>query len=199
MDGDDYALPKKLQTQVDFLDANPNCNIVFHRVDYIDNGEYIKGSVLTDRVLEYKFYRPDIIKYISIGPNTSKMYRAEIRSVEFPNFDLVDYTVNVIGIGSGYASYCSKESLGVYRRGIGISGSTTVNTIVYESLKYFTHRYPDCKKEINISSWTWFFSSLKHGRKSKWKFFKVALYTFSISGFLSYFLSRSFRRELSGL
>ncbi len=37
LDGDDVALPGKLQKQVDYLDANTNCQMVFHESDMFDS------------------------------------------------------------------------------------------------------------------------------------------------------------------
>lgn len=37
LDGDDVALPGKLQTQVDYLDANPGCGMVYHESDVFDS------------------------------------------------------------------------------------------------------------------------------------------------------------------
>src|SRR5690606_18468385 len=120
MDGDDYALPGKLQAQADFLDLNLECNIVFHRMNFIIGDDYVVSPPLTERVLGCRFYRPDIINYVAIGANSSKMYRSELNSIALPDFDLVDYTMNVIQVDNGYAAYCSAESLGVYRCGVGI-------------------------------------------------------------------------------
>lgn len=199
IDGDDYALPGKLQAQTNFLDANPDCNIVFHRMDFIDGDNYAISPPLTGRVLNYKFYRPDIINYIAIGANSSKMYRSKLNSIILPDFDLVDYTVNVIQVDHGYAAYCSGESLGVYRRGIGISGSTSVNNAAYNSLSYFLQVYPMYKCQINTSVWAWFLSNLKNGKETKWKFFQLIIKMRSLTGLINYLLSRKFRKELSGL
>lgn len=37
LDGDDVALPGKLQKQVDYLDATPDCQMVFHESDMFDS------------------------------------------------------------------------------------------------------------------------------------------------------------------
>lgn len=44
VDGDDLAYPGKLQTQVDYLDANPECGMVFHESNVFDSdtGKTIK-------------------------------------------------------------------------------------------------------------------------------------------------------------
>lgn len=199
MDGDDYALPGKLQAQVDFLDAHPTCNMVFHRMDFIDDKNYIYSQSATKKILDYKFYRKDIIEFVAIAANSSKMYRSKLREINLPEFELVDYTANVVQIDSGYAAYCCPNSLGVYRRGIGISGSHTVYDSVLSSLDFFISAYPECRRQINSSAWGWFLSSFKNRKESKWKFLRIAIKTFSINGFIKFLKSRSFRREISGL
>ncbi|MEG3768081.1 glycosyltransferase family A protein [Alteromonas sp. 14N.309.X.WAT.G.H12] len=37
LDGDDLALPGKLQTQIDYLDTNPDCQMVYHESDMFDS------------------------------------------------------------------------------------------------------------------------------------------------------------------
>ncbi|HRL93833.1 MAG TPA: glycosyltransferase [Pseudomonas sp.] len=199
MDGDDYALPGKLQAQVDFLDENPECNMVFHRMNFIDGEEYVLSAEISNRILAYKFYRSDIIEFVAIGANSSKMYRKELREIKLPDFNLVDYTVNVVQVDSGYAAYCSDKALGVYRRGIGISGSLAVNNAVFNSLNYFIKIYPECKLQINTSAWAWFLSNIKNNKRTKWLFLKIIFQTGVILGLYRYIASRGFRKELSGL
>lgn len=199
MDGDDYALPGKLQAQADFLDTHDACNMVFHRMDFIDGKNYIHSKSVTKKILEYKFYRKDIIEFVAIAANSSKMYRSRLREIDLPEFDLVDYTVNVVQIESGYAAYCSPNSLGVYRRGVGISGSLAVNNSVLNSLNYFIIEFPEYRQQINSSAWAWFLSNLKYRKETKWKFLEVVIKTSSFKGFLNYLISRKFRKELSGL
>lgn len=199
MDGDDYALPDKIQEQADFLDNNPECNMVFHRVNFMENGVLRESKLLSNNILEYKFYRKDIIEYIAIGTNSSKMYRSSLRSVILPSFNMVDYTVNVLQIQSGYAAYCSNNALGVYRVGVGVAGSSAVDLCVYDALNYFFYNFKELTEQINSSAWAWFLYSLKYNKDIKWKFFLVVLKTFSITGFFKYLRSRNFRKELSGL
>ena len=119
------------------------------------------------------------------------MYRASIRNEKLPDFDVVDYTVNVIQVGEGYAAYSSEKPLGVYREGVGISGSKSVIKSVYNSLMYFSKKYPECKVEINTSAWSWLISNIKNKRSCKWDFFKLALATFSVRGFLKFISMRA--------
>lgn len=199
MDGDDYALPGKLQTQVDYLDSNLECNIVFHKMKILDTvGEFYEKKI-NDRILNKKFIQSEIVELIAIGANSSKMYRSSLRSKKLPDFDLVDYTVNVIHVGDGYAAYCGEQSLGVYRKGIGISGSESVNLSAYNSLNYFWIHYKHLRNEINSAAWIWFLNNLKYNKKTKWKFLMLICKTFSVRGLLKYFQNRNLRRELSDL
>ncbi|MCV5427076.1 glycosyl transferase family 2, partial [Escherichia coli] len=72
---------------------------------------------------DLKFTQGDIIQYISVGKNSSKMYRKTVRDIDIPAFELVDYLVNVEQVQNGYGGYASNEPLGVYRVGVGISSS----------------------------------------------------------------------------
>ena len=57
---------------MDLLDAEPDCNIVWHKVAY----ESATGQVVNDQKksnVGMKFYRKDIIKNMAIGVNSSKM------------------------------------------------------------------------------------------------------------------------------
>lgn len=199
MDGDDYALPGKLQIQADFMDKNPDCNICFHRMNYIENDKYIESKPFKSKIINFKFYRKDIIEYIAIAANSSKMYRKNLNHDKLPNFELVDYTANVIKVKDGYASYCCNIPLGVYRRGIGIAGSDKVFISVYNTLKYFIQEYPEYRNSINISTVVWFLSALKYKKDIKWDFLKLFIKTFSIISIPKYIISRRFRKELSGL
>lgn len=152
MDGDDYALPGKLQNQANFLDANPDCNIVWHPVFKITPyGQLISPSD-KDSLFIYnnKFYRHDLIKLGAIGKNSSKMYRANIRDFVLPPFDVMDYFANVEQVGKGYAAFSSIEPLGAYRLGIGISsnGSKTRITLI-KSVEFFFNKYPTCRTAVN--------------------------------------------------
>lgn len=195
MDGDDYALPGKLQAQAEFLDHNKECNIVFHRMDTLSlDGELIKNK--KQSFYGQHFYKKDIIEFVAIGANSSKMYRANCRLKEFPSFDMVDYTINVLEVGDGYASYCSRDTLGVYRQGVGIAGSPSVNKSVLKSLEYFLTNFRQYKNEINAATWAWTISNFRHKKNTKWQFLKLAIKSFSLEGLCSYAMSINKRKNL---
>lgn len=152
MDGDDYALPGKLQTQADFLDENPDCNIVFHRMNFICGDEYIETNFLSSELVNKKFNQLDVIEYGAIGANSSRMYRSLLRNLPLPDFDIIDYTVYVLHTDKGYAAYCNNKALGAYRRDVGISGSDKVYMAYYDSLIFFLKNIPGCNRSVSVFS-----------------------------------------------
>ncbi len=173
LDGDDYALPGKLQAQSDFLDANPDYNIVWHRM-LVENPK--TNAVAEDLIdldkLHNAFTRLDLFRHITIGMNSSKMYRASVRDIVLPSFPLLDYFANVEQIGSGYAGFVNSQPLGVYRAGIGIasSGSKT-KVLLVESFYYFMGKYQGSASDISVSVSFLFVAALKNRRFGDCKLF----------------------------
>ncbi|WP_337911581.1 glycosyltransferase family 2 protein [Vibrio cholerae] len=188
MDGDDYTLPGKLQLQVDFLDKNPNCHILWHPMLIEMSDGYIKHpNIDRQAAMLYKrhFYRKDILQLIAIGGNSSKMYRKTVRDFNIPLFEVVDYFANVEQVGEGYATFSGDIPLGVYRAGTGIasSGSTT-REILAKCFLYFFDKYPEHRLQINVAVLTYLLADFKNSRPTKWLFLRVYLKTFK---FLSLF------------
>lgn len=192
MDGDDYALPGKLQIQADYFDVNPNCNISFHRMVVVDDQGEFERFLDDVEVVNKKFYRKDIINLVAIGAHSSKMYRVLDAVGDLPKFEMVDYTVNVIHVGEGYAAYCSEKPLGVYRKGLGISGSPKVIKSVLQTLVYFKEKYPEYKCEISSSALGWLVSNIKNKRPYVFEFLKLAISTFCICGVVKFIEKRFF-------
>lgn len=181
VDGDDYCLPGKLQTQSDFLDEKPDCNIVFHRMLIETEGEGVKykNSSKHMELYDMTFRRADIIQLISVGAHSSKMYRKVVRDFCLPDFDVVDYFANVEQIGSGIACFVGQKPFGVYRQGIGIASSgVRTREILSDCFTYFCRKYPEYRLQTNTAALTYLLVDLKNGRQS-WKiFFKVWISTF---------------------
>ena len=77
VDGDDYALPDKLQAQADVLDRDPGCMAVWHQVDFFDDaGGFCSGT--TADLSSFKLGRvtfADAIRLGFIGVYSALMYR----------------------------------------------------------------------------------------------------------------------------
>jgi glycosyltransferase involved in cell wall biosynthesis len=125
MDGDDYALPGKLQKQADFLDQNASCSVVCHRTDIINEaGDQILGqkppghhAVFTDidgLVAEQCFF-----------DNSSKMYRRSANIFDHSKHEvLIDFFVHVEHASQGQIGFIG-ETLGCHRvNSLGITAGT---------------------------------------------------------------------------
>lgn len=173
LDGDDYALPGKLQAQSDFLDEHPNYNIVWHRMLVENPGTKVVVEDLIDLSrVSNSFTRKDIFQYITIGMNSSKMYRATARDIELPDFPLLDYFANVEQVGQGYAGFVSAKPLGVYRTGIGIASSgNKTKVLLVKSFDYFLKKYKGSAADISVSISFLFIAALKNRRFEDCKLF----------------------------
>lgn len=165
IDGDDYALPGKLQAQANYLDAHPDCNIVWHRMYVLNhsNGAIAEDLLDLERLGHRSFRRADVLALITIGMNSSKMYRASVRDFTKPGFFVVDYFANVEQVGEGSADFASDRPLGVYRAGIGIAASSNkTKVLLKESFLYFASKYPQFKGDIACAALVLFAAALKN-------------------------------------
>jgi len=181
MDGDDYSLAGKLQAQADFLDAHDDCNIVWHRVKIL----FSDSNTLYDDLIQYNvlpkegFTRADILQFITIGVNSSKMYRAYKEEMVMPNFEVVDYFKNVEEVQNKKAYFVNDNFYGVYRAGIGIASSGSATRILLcKSFLHFAKKYPEYKDRINAATLLYFIVDLKNKRSTAKDFFIVWLKTF---------------------
>lgn len=176
VDGDDYCLPGKLQAQADVLDSNPGCNLVWHRmlIEKVD-GTVCEGPLHgLASIGDIEFGRGDVIQYISVGFNSSKMYRKSVRAFDVPNFEIADYFANVEQVGDGVARFAGSKPYGVYRIGIGIaSGGLSTRRSLANSFYYFSKKYPQYRLEANTAALMYLIADLKNFRRT-WIIFLVA-------------------------
>ena len=127
VDGDDYALPGKLQAQADLLDRDPGCNAVWHRVDFFDDaGGFCSGG--TADLSSFKNGRvtfSDAIRLGFIGVHSSLMYRRSARSPIDTSRRILDLYATWDMLSKGHGHITDKV-LGRYR--IASSGSLTVSS-----------------------------------------------------------------------
>ena len=178
-DGDDYWLPEKLQTQSDYLDEHLTCNVLFTRVCVeSENGKLKPDLIDINKFPKNGFSQGDILRLISIGTNSSKMYRS-LESQKYPNLPILDFFETVEQVGSGVANYPNDHFYAVYRAGIGIaSQGLSTRKALHETFLYFAKKYPNHKQHINVAAFILFTSDLKNRRPTWMAGFGVFLKTF---------------------
>lgn len=179
VDGDDYALPGKLQAQVDALDRDPRCNAVWHRVDYFDDtGGFCSG--LTADLTSFKgglVSFADAIRLGFVGVYSSLMYRRSARSPIDPTRAALDLhlTWDLLSTGHGHVV---DQVLGRYR--MASAGSLTVNMrpqvrqLSIEHAEEFLTRYPDHARDFSIWALSNAIVDAKHRRRSVWSLLALA-------------------------
>ena len=118
VEGDDYwTNPTKLQKQVDFMDAHPECSMSFHNALISENNnpdewiEYVPSHRRRTLRLE------DVLTEYCI-PSCSRMYRNGLIRSFIPGFENIiglDWTITVQYAELGEIG-CLDETMGVYRR-----------------------------------------------------------------------------------
>lgn len=134
-EGDDYWTDtKKLQKQVDYMEANPGCSLCFHsaRVE-------VQGKALTEHVMRpYKGSRmispEEIIDKTSGYPTASLMFYRDMVA-DLPRFyvdaPIADIPLQLLSANRGWAWYID-EPMCVYRLGGASSWTTLMKQGDYE-------------------------------------------------------------------
>lgn len=158
MDGDDYALPGKLQVQTDFLDHHPEFNIVWHAMKVVNEtsgrirGNYLPRGLHPNGWID----RGDLLAIGSVGTHSSLMYRGKYRKYLKSNFDFIDFYAAVQLIGDGKGMHIN-EVLGVYRENQGIATQNNkTRQVLLNNLSALLHQYPDYKSRIGTQAFRLF-------------------------------------------
>ena len=196
VDGDDYCLPGKLQAQADLLDKDSKCNIVWHRMLIDISGVTYEGSLQINNIEALKLDRGNIIQYMSLAGQSSKMYRKSVRDFAMPDFDMIDYFVNVEQVGSGIVRFVSSKYYGVYRMGVGIASSgTKTRKLLGKSFIYFYEKYPEHRLEVNTAVLVCLLGDIKNRRKTWKMYFQIWIRTFQIGSLLNLMRSVKFLKS----
>ena len=155
MDGDDYALPGKLQAQATVLDSKQKCTAVWHRVDYFDDaGNFCSGMTSDLSIFDNgQVSFDEAIRLGFIGVHSSLMYRRSAREPVPLNQQSLDlyFTWDLLSKGYGYVI---DEILGRYR--IAASGSLTVSAapkickLAIRHAESFLKKHPEQRKNYFI-------------------------------------------------
>jgi len=114
MDGDDIALPGKLQAQVSFLDEHDECNVVWHRMIFFKNDVEIEHPHFNAEFVEKKIYVHEACLLGPMGPHSSTMYRRKCFNLNKFTSKCDDWLTAVFYMENGYA-YMLNSPLGKYR------------------------------------------------------------------------------------
>ncbi len=110
IDGDDYMLPGKLQSQVEHLDNNLDVSFAVHAVNVIGSEKIFGNS--KNYPLKGSIY--DLLKFGAYFVNSSVMYRRSYEFLHTDDVELVDYYLHIERASKG-AIYLDRRSFGCYR------------------------------------------------------------------------------------
>jgi glycosyltransferase involved in cell wall biosynthesis len=155
IDGDDYALPNKLQKQVEILDKNRHINILWHRMIFMNTeGKTKVHPEIKAPYLNQIISRADLMLYGPFGQHSSTMYRknnCNIRNGSDYSIDWL-FSVELIQDGKGLML---EDVLGVYRlHSFGITKGAIANRKVRELIcacqLELIKKFPEYKSLISL-------------------------------------------------
>ncbi|WP_051285436.1 glycosyltransferase family 2 protein [Aequorivita capsosiphonis] len=125
-DGDDYWTdPKKLQKQVDFMEANLDCIMCYHSVKNVFMAKNKKDKIIDlNTATNLKFTSEEFIK-TKYARTVTQFFRSQV-IINYPKWTLEspigDYPLQMLCAVNGNIGYIGGEPMAVYR--VGVSGST---------------------------------------------------------------------------
>jgi glycosyltransferase involved in cell wall biosynthesis len=116
IDGDDLMAPEKVRLQAQFLDEHPECAMVGHNVEILDEtGCEVLAHSFADRLIPEV---TDIMHLVERGcffAHSSKMYRRSAVGAVDRSASIVDFYLHVHHAAAGKVGYID-QVLGSYRR-----------------------------------------------------------------------------------
>lgn len=120
VDGDDYALKGKLQTQADILDADPSASGTFHRLQMVDANGHPTGRHWPEGSPE-RFGLEYLVLHHPVVGHSSMMYRrGRLDGLLHANDRFIDFRIYVELAKVGDLTTC-QDVLGAYTTNVGIS------------------------------------------------------------------------------
>lgn len=152
MDGDDYALPSKLQKQVDVFRQFPNVSIVVHgaKVLNVAAGRFLQPvrRFYGNRIENINF----LLANLPYFAHSSKMYRrCPDESFCYQGKDIIDCQFHIFHASKGDI-YMIPEELIVYRMNIGLSTAQSADAVpvVSQHVNELLHKAIDSASVFNI-------------------------------------------------
>lgn len=180
IDGDDLMLPGKLQRQVDFLDAMPDCSVVWHKMNLFDD----KGGFVSGENYDLSFFPDGVVTLAhalrlgAVAAHSSIMYRRSARKTRKPKFETLDlfYTWEYLSAGTGRIL---DDVLGSYRvsaqSSIQVQDIANIQKWVAHHARYYLNSMPEQRRNIFILALINFLVDAKNRRTTVWDFGKLAI------------------------
>lgn len=136
MDGDDIALPGKLQKQFEVLEKNNDCVICAHQMKLINENDEVVGI---DHVLhpQGKYTRYDLYLIHALFRHSSKMFLNNIENyIDSLHENTLDIELHITQSKYGNI-YLMNEYLGQYRENVGVTFKNKfINPIIIDRVEY---------------------------------------------------------------
>ena len=137
MDGDDFALPGKLDAQIDYLGNHPECAAVIHKVEFVDADGHLVGRVYPDKFRHSQYDLRNLVLDHPVFLHSALMYRGGGLDGLFSQgpTSFVDFYIYVHLASLGRFGVID-EVLGGYTQGIGVATKLNLVDLVAEALVY---------------------------------------------------------------
>lgn len=179
VDGDDYALPGKLQAQADVLDRDPSCNAVWHPVDFFDDhGGFCSGTTADlSSFGDGRVTFADAIRMGYIGVYSSLMYRRAALTRIDPGRSALDLYFTWDTLSKGHGRIVDAV-LGRYRvTSIGslqASSLRRVQDVALEHAREFLARHPKHRRDFMIWALSYAMMAAKKRQAMTFKYLRFA-------------------------
>ncbi|MEI7816874.1 MAG: glycosyltransferase family 2 protein [Desulfuromonadales bacterium] len=137
MDGDDFALPGKLDAQIEYLEKHPECTAVIHKVEFWDADGARVGRLYPDKFRCSQYDLRDLVLDHPVFLHSALMYRGGGLDSLFAHgpMSFVDCYIYVHLASQGRFGVIDKV-LGGYTQGIGVGTKLNLVYLVVEALEY---------------------------------------------------------------
>lgn len=191
LDGDDYALPGKLNVLANVLDSRPDVNVVWHRMKVLNNksGLFFDDLIDTRLMPESGFTRADMLACGTLGAHSAKMYRAILRDkIEIIQTTMMDNFVTLQHIDDGKALWVDYVG-GVYRANVGamVTATNDMKILFINHWLFFINKFPSYRAEINALASLLLLTELKNGRRTFINALKLWIKSFTPRSIILFF------------
>lgn len=138
VDGDDLALPGKLQRQADLLDSRPDVAVCFHNVRVFESETGRELGLFTAAATPRVQTLDDLVRHGTVYSSSSKMCRREslgVLSVDENTTHILDWLLHIRSASTGDIAYID-EVLGAWRRHAG--GTTAADAHEERAMLHFS-------------------------------------------------------------